>query len=163
MDIASICVVPIHSGVYVSKLASSKPHRQWGPDLVLCCADCAALSQLQVSTQWPKELEAKQSRLAAVQATLNNGINTEVRPGQAFTRPEMPLQVGSFLHLQDNRPPDRRLPALWGYARHEVCSSANHRWYCAARLTFSTLCSRIGQQRLLFQKSSLKPQEEAVQ
>lgn len=34
---------------------------------------------LQVSSQWPKELEAKQSRLAAVQATLNNGINTEVR------------------------------------------------------------------------------------
>jgi hypothetical protein len=33
---------------------------------------------LQVSTSWPKELEAKQSRLAAVLATLNNGINTEV-------------------------------------------------------------------------------------
>jgi len=33
---------------------------------------------MQVSSQWPKELEAKQSRLAAVQATLNNGINTEV-------------------------------------------------------------------------------------
>lgn len=42
---------------------------------VLCCdVPCCH----QVSSHWPKELEAKQSRLAAVQATLNNGINTEV-------------------------------------------------------------------------------------
>lgn len=43
---------------------------------LLCGCPCV----MQVSTQWPKELEAKQSRLAAVQATLNNGINTEVCP-----------------------------------------------------------------------------------
>lgn len=39
---------------------------------------CCLCVYIQVSTQWPKELEAKQSRLAAVQATLNDGINTEV-------------------------------------------------------------------------------------
>lgn len=34
---------------------------------------------LQVTSRWPAELESKQRRLAAVQDTLNNGINTEVR------------------------------------------------------------------------------------
>lgn len=41
---------------------------------------------MQVSSQWPKELEAKQSRLAAVQATLNNGINTEVCTAVLWTQ-----------------------------------------------------------------------------
>jgi hypothetical protein len=44
----------------------------------LChCCHGHATTRTQVSSQWPRELEAKQSRLAAVQATLNNGINTE--------------------------------------------------------------------------------------
>lgn len=34
---------------------------------------------VQMTSRWPAELEAKQRRLAAVQDTLNNGINSEVR------------------------------------------------------------------------------------
>jgi hypothetical protein len=38
----------------------------------------AALRLLQVTSRWPAELDSRQRRLAAVQDTLNNGINTEV-------------------------------------------------------------------------------------
>eukprot|EP00879_Flechtneria_rotunda_P022653 GHRR01023922.1.p1 GENE.GHRR01023922.1~~GHRR01023922.1.p1 ORF type:complete len:356 (+),score=131.38 GHRR01023922.1:142-1209(+) len=38
--------------------------------------DVARLRQ-QITTKWPRELEGKQRRLAAVKETLNNGINTE--------------------------------------------------------------------------------------
>lgn len=41
--------------------------------------DDVARLRAQVTNRWPRELEARQRRLAAVQDTLNNGINTEVR------------------------------------------------------------------------------------
>eukprot|EP00775_Hariotina_reticulata_P012912 gene12912-13039_t len=48
-----------------------------GSQVLEVLQDDVARLRLQVSTRWPKELEAKQRRLAAVQDTLSNGINSE--------------------------------------------------------------------------------------
>jgi intraflagellar transport protein 81 len=74
-----------------------------GTQLLEVLREDVARVRLQVSVQWPRELEAKQGRLAAVHATLNNGINTEV--GACARAPQRPPTGGCVC------PADTRVPA----------------------------------------------------
>eukprot|EP00878_Enallax_costatus_P035206 GHUV01039211.1.p1 GENE.GHUV01039211.1~~GHUV01039211.1.p1 ORF type:complete len:252 (+),score=99.92 GHUV01039211.1:850-1605(+) len=59
--------------------------------------DDVARLRAQVTNRWPRELEARQRRLAAVQDTLNNGINTEGDLQRLFAQEQaLKQQIGSI-------------------------------------------------------------------
>jgi hypothetical protein len=57
-------------------------HSRALPNCQLLLLPCSVLPA-KVTSRWPAELESKQRRLAAVQDTLNNSINTEVTTAHA--------------------------------------------------------------------------------